>query len=90
MGTKDIVEEVCKYYIEKCENADRPKRKNRSASSAGVNDEHKIIIGVCHKCEAESSLYTLKVIFYHVKSLSAKNTKKIMPKCHVQLVRMKS
>ena len=31
-GTKDIVEEVCEYYIEKFENADRPKRKNRSAS----------------------------------------------------------
>ena len=42
-GTKDIVEEVCEYYIEKFENADRPKRKNRSASSAGVDDEHKII-----------------------------------------------
>ena len=39
-----IVEETCEYYIEKFENAARRKRKNRSASSAGVNDEHKIII----------------------------------------------
>ena len=58
-GTKDIVEEVCEYYIETFENADRPKRKNRSASSAGVDDEHKIIIGKRHKCEAENcSVYT--------------------------------
>ena len=45
--------------IEKFENADRPKRKNRSASSAGVDDEYKIIIGKCHKCDAENcSAYT--------------------------------
>ena len=35
-GTKGIVEEVCEYYIEKFENADRPKRKNRSASSCSL------------------------------------------------------
>ena len=29
-------------HIEKFENADRPKRENRSASLAGVDDEHKI------------------------------------------------
>ena len=58
-GTKDIVEEVCEYYIEKFENVNRPKQKNRSTSSAGVDEEHKIIIGKCHKCEAENySVYT--------------------------------
>ena len=58
-GTKDIVEEVREYYIEKFDNAARPKRKNRSASSAGVDDEHKIIIGKRFKCEAENcSVYT--------------------------------
>ena len=53
-GTKDIVEEVCEYYIEIFENADRPKRRNRSASSAGVDDEYKIMIGKRRKCEAEN------------------------------------
>ena len=63
-GTKDIVEEVCEYNIEKFENADRPKRKNRSASSAGVDDKHKIIIGKRHKCEAENcSVYHWKLLF---------------------------
>ena len=53
-NTKNIVEQVCEYYIEKFENADRPKRKNRSASSAGVVDKHKIIIGKRYKFEAEN------------------------------------
>ena len=34
----------------------------------------------------KTALYTLKVIVHYVKSLSAKNTEKIMPKCLVQSV----
>ena len=37
----------------------------------------------------KAALYTVKVIVHYVKSLSAKNTEKIMPKCLVQSVRIK-
>ena len=38
----------------------------------------------------KTALYTLKVIVHYVKSLSAMNTEKIIPKCLVQSVQIKS